>query len=713
MGVTSSGPSPVRAVLAIWVVVLWAGGGFCAETGERRAHIVKTATPPVIDGLLNDPVWQEADVLKDFTQRIPFSDVPASCATEIRLLRDDQNIYVAAYMKQDPKTITRNKLRHEDSPYLDDTIEIIFDPFHDHLRGWDFLSNPNGARLDTQIDGYKGFNDDWNEVWEVRTSIQPDGWCAEFRIPVRVLRFQPGRDVWGLQVQRRIQYNQENDYWAPVPKQYDHSHLGYAGDVSGFEDLRQARNLQVIPALVPTRLQAADRPRAEYEAEPSLDIKYVMGSKLTLDLTANTDFAQVEADDTQVNLTRFSLFFPEKREFFLESASLFDFGVAKDTQVFFSRRIGIANGQEVPIWGGARLTGKIDKFDLGVMTMETKDSPEQDATNYSVVRVRRALKGRSTIGAIVTNTSSDVYDNRVVGTDTTLWLKPTVRFKGFVAAAQGSSIDGNGFAHNVTLDYLTDPLTLSFSEKTVGAGFDPGIGYVKRRDIRDFTTSAKRRWRLNRDWSRNVDLTGTFTYLTDTDGRLLTRLASVVASNVLPSGSHLDLTLSRSFEQLTEDFKIMPTIVIPLAAYGFQTQTLTWQSGTSQRVQFKSAFSRGSFYGGNQKELIFSNTTHYNRHVRTTVEYQYDKVNLPAGSFNTALARLRANYTFNPEFSINGLLQYNTTTREFSANLVLRVRYARDSSIYFVYNERQTNQTTGWLLGQRAEIFKITYRLYL
>jgi hypothetical protein len=703
--------SPMRVMVAIWVVMMGVGG-ICAAQ-ERRAHVAKITTPPVIDGLLNDPVWKESDVLTDFTQRIPFSDVPASCMTEIRILRDDQYIYAAAYMKQDPATITRNKLRHEDSPYLDDTIELIFDTFHDHLRGSDFLTNPNGARLDTQIDGYKGFNDDWNEVWDVRTSIQPDGWCAEFRIPVRVLRFQPGRDVWGLQVQRRIQYNQENDYWSPVPKQYDHSHLGYSGDISGFADLRQARNLQVIPAIVPTRLQSADRLRPEYEAEPSLDVKYVMGSNMTLDLTANTDFAQVEADDTQVNLTRFSLFFPEKREFFLESASLFDFGVAKDTQVFFSRRIGISQGQEVPIWGGARLTGKIGKFDLGIMNMETKDSPEQDATNYSVVRVRRGLRGRSTVGAIFTNASSDGYDNRVFGTDTTLWFSPTVRFKGFVAAARGSSIAGQGLAHNVTLDYLTDPLTLTISEKTVGAGFDPGIGYVKRRNIRDLTTIARRRWRLNREWSRNVDLTGTYTYLTDTDGRLLTRVTSLVASNVLPSGSHLDLTLSRSFEQLTEDFRIIPTIVIPLAAYGFQTQTLTWQSGTSQRVQFKSAFSRGSFYGGNQKELIFSNTTHYSRHVRTTVEYQYDRVNLPAGSFNTSVARLRANYTFNPEFSINGLLQYNSTTRELSANLVLRVRYARDSSIFFVYNERQTNQTNGWLLGQRAEIFKITYRLYL
>jgi hypothetical protein len=297
--------------------------------------------------------------------------------------------------------------------------------------------------------------------------------------------------------------------------------------------------------------------------------------------------------------------------------------------------------------------------------------------------------------------------------DTSLWFTSNLRLKGFLASMRGSSIAGNAIAHQLALEYQTDPLSLTLSGKTVGAGFDPGIGYVKRQNIRDFTATARRRWRLNREWSRNVDLTGGFTYLTDTGGGLLTRLASLQASNVLPSGSHLDFTFSRAFEQLTQDFRIMPSVVIPLAAYGLQTQTINWQSATSRRVSFKSAFSRGSFYGGNQKEVILGNTVHFSRHLRTTAEYQYDRVNLPGGNFRTSVARLRVNYVFNPEISINGLLQWNSTTGEFSANVVLHVLYARDSSIYFVYNERRIDNAAGWILGQRAEIFKITYRLYL
>ncbi len=684
-----------------------------AKNETRTARIARTAQAPVIDGVLDDEAWKDAEVLTDFIQRIPFSDVPASDATEIRLTRDEQNIYVYAYMKQDPSTIRHNKLRRHDNLPQDDTIEVIFDTFHDHLRGYIFLTNANGAKHDTQVDGYKGFNNDWHDVWDVRASILPDGWCAEFRIPVRVMRFQPGTDVWGFQVQRRIQYKQEYDYWSAVPKQYDGSHLGYAGNLSGFADLRQQRNLQVIPALIPTRLQAAGHPEAEYDLEPSLDVKYVMGSNATLDFTANTDFAQVEADDTQVNLTRFSLFFPEKREFFLESASVFDFGIPRDTQVFFSRRIGISNGSSVPIFGGARLTQKVGRFDVGLMDMQTQDSPAQEATNYSVARVRRNLRGRSTVGAIFTNAVSQGYDNQAFGIDTSLWLSPNVRLYGFASGTRGSTIAHAGTAHLAAIDYQTDPWGLTFSEKMVGAGFDPGIGFVLRKDIRDYSGSVRRRYRLNREWSRNVDFTGSFTYLTDTGGRLLSRLETLQATNVLPSGAHFDYSLVRQFEQLTKDFNIMPPIVIPMAAYRFTTQTLTLASANSRRISGQAAYSWGSFYGGSQQEVKLTQTTHFSHHFRTSVDYQYDDVRLPQGNFNTTIARLRVNYSFNPDISISGLIQWNSTTGEFSANVVFRLIYGRDSNFYVVYNERQIDQTTGWALGQRAAILKLTYRLYL
>ncbi len=701
------------------LALLWEhAAGFCgqapaADAPNRSAAISRTSRAPVIDGVLTDAAWLDATVLGDFTQRVPYNGEKASDETVVRIMRDDRYIYVGAYMYQEPRSIRRNKIRRHDNLPQDDTIEVIFDTFHDHLRGFIFLTNANGAKHDTQVDGFKGFNNNWDEVWDVHSSLQPDGWCAEFRIPVRVLRFQPGRDVWGFNVQRRIQHKQEWDYWSPVPTQYDVSHLGYAGNLSGFADLAQQRNLQAIPALVPTRLQAEGLERARYDVEPSLDVKYVLGSNMTLDLTANTDFAQVEADETQVNLTRFSLFFPEKREFFLESASVFDFGVAADTQLFFSRRIGIANGHEVPIFGGARLTGKAGRYDVGVMNMQTKESPDQPATNYSVVRLRRGLRGRSTVGAIFTNADNTRYENRAYGLDTSLWLSPTLQFKGFVASTVNSGTDPDGTAHLASLDYQTDSWGLTLSEKTVGAGFDPGIGYVRRRDIRSAEGVGRHRHRFNRGWSRNVDLTAGISYLTDTGGRLLTRVAAVEASNVLPSGAHFGAAYSRQFEQLTEDFRIMPEVTIPLAPYGFQRTTLDFTSANSRRVYGRAECSWGSFYNGTEQTALLSNTVQFSPRFRTTWQYEYNRVRLPTGGFSTSVARVRVGYDHNPNLGISGLLQWNSITREFSANILLRVIYARDSNVYLVFNERQLDRAGGWMLSQRAAIFKITYRLYL
>ncbi len=681
---------------------------------QYRARIVKVTEPPVIDGVLNDPVWQQAEVLNDFVQRVPYYGEPPTGATEMRLLRDDDYIYVGAYMYQDPATIRRTKLRHRDSIPNDDTIEVVFDTFHDHRRGYIFLSNPNGAKHDTQVDGVSAFNDPWDEVWDVRTSLQPDGWCAEFRIPVRILRFEPGRDVWGFNVQRRIQSNKEWDYWVPVPPQYDISHLGFAGELSGFADLQPQRNLQAIPALVSTRLQTDGPSGATYTVKPSLDVKYVMGANFTLDATANTDFAQVEADETQVNLTRFSLFFPEKREFFLESARLFEFGVRRDTEIFFSRRIGIAQGRAIPILGGARLTGKMGAYELGLLTMQTKDAPEQPATNYTALRLRRALRGRSTVGAIFTNVSQSGYDNRALGLDTSLWFTRNIQLEGFLAATQGTGIGSPSFAHRLRFSYQTDPWNLSLSEKTVDPDFDPGIGYVRRRDMRDWSGSVRRRYRLNRPWSRTLDLTAGVTYLTSVDNRLLTREESFRVSDGLPTGDSFSFSIERTFEQLTEDFHIRrnPPIVIPLAAYRFQRYTIAWSSERSRRIYANASFSWGDFYEGRRQELSLGNTYYVSRQFNAGWDYEYNRVRLPAGNFSTSVARVRINYNHNSNIGVSGLLQWNSSTQEFSANIRFRILYGRDSNFFLVLNERQTNDAAGWVLAQRALIFKLTYRLY-
>jgi hypothetical protein len=692
----------------------WAGVGARQEAVPlREARVVKTTAAPVIDGVLDDAVWEQSAMLTGFIQRIPYFGRPASEDMQVRLLRDDRNIYVGACMKQDPATIRRNKLRHRDAVYQDDTFEIVLDTFHDHRRAYDFLVNANGAKHDTQVDGVRDFNNEWNEVWDVRTSIQRDGWCAEFRIPVRGLRFQQGRDVWGVNVQRRIMAKQEYDYWVAMPVEYDVSNLSYAGDVSGFADLRPQRNLQAIPSIVSTRLDAGVHSQIDYGVEPSVDVKYVHGGNVTLDVTANTDFAQAEADDVQVNLTRFSLFFPEKRQFFLESAGIFDFGVERDTQVFFSRRIGIAEGKAVPILGGGRLTGKIGHYSVGAMSVQTREADVLASTNYTAVRGRRDLGGNSTVGAVLTNVVRDGYENRAVGVDANLWLFPVLQMKSFLAVTSGSDIEGGALSHYASLSYQTDPWGLNAAEKTVERDFRPGLGYVRRADIRELTGSMRRRYRLNRSWTRNIDFTPGVTYLTDLDDRLLTREQKLEITNVQPTGDKLSFTVSRQFEQLTDPFRITPDVTIPLDAYRFQRYLVRWTLDPSRRLSGGTSASWGGFYGGSLREFTASSALTVWRRLSVRPELAYSHVRLPQGHFSTSVARLRLDYNHNPNAGVSALVQWNSTTRELSANLLLRLIHGRDSDVFLVFNERRTDERRGWVPGEGAAIFKLTYRVYL
>ncbi len=283
-------------------------------------------------------------------------------------------------------------------------------------------------------------------------------------------------------------------------------------------------------------------------------------------MTVNTDFAQVEADDTQVNLTRFSLFFPDKREFFLESAGIFDFGLERNGQLFFSRRIGIAEGQSAPILGRGRLTGKVGPYSIGMMSMQTRNTDVQASSNYTAVRGRRDFAERSTVGAILTTVTREGYDNRAAGVDATLWFTPALQLKSFVAVTEGSDIDDRALSHYGSLSYQTDPWGLSAAEKSTEGNFQPGLGYIRRTDIRELTGSVRRRYRLNRPWSRNIDFTGSIAYLTDVDERLLTREQEFDITNVRPTGDQVRDSLPRQFEQLTEPFRIMPNVTIPLDA---------------------------------------------------------------------------------------------------------------------------------------------------
>lgn len=365
----------LRSLFIVVLFVVGAAKCLCAQAldginGSYRYAPIRVETGPTIDGDLAESVWQNAPVIDQFTQQEPATGSPATERTTIRVVYDSEALYIGAYCyDSDPDGVVRNILRYRDDEIWskDDVIRIVFDTFHDHRRGYVFSINPLGTKQDSQIDN-NVWNPSWDEVSEVRTRLQDDGWSVEARIPFRILRFpQDGGDIWGFNVQRQIKRKNEIATWAPMPASFSLTRAEYYGHLEGLSGIEPGRNVQVIPYGLTGAARSTGVSGTDATFEAGGDLKMSVASSMSLDLTYNTNFAQVEADDEQVNLTRFSLFFPEKREFFLENASLFDFGIVEDTQLFFSRRIGLASGQPVPILGGARLTGKAGPLRCGAL----------------------------------------------------------------------------------------------------------------------------------------------------------------------------------------------------------------------------------------------------------------------------------------------------------------------------------------------------------
>ena len=470
-------PGLVIGVLAALPAHAASGQALPESHGAQTYRAVRVETPPVIDGDLDDPVWQRAEMIADLVQQIPSPGAQPSERTEARVLYDDDALYVSFYaFESGASARTRTMLRYRwDSIWqLDDVLRLTLDTFHDHRRGYAFSFNALGTKQDAQLDN-GAWLESWDEVWDVRTQQQANGWSAEVRIPFRIIRFPVGdqEQVWGFQIERDIQSANETIQWAPRPPNFSLSRLEYSGHLEGIAGIQSRRNTQVVPYVAAggSRVRAGD---LDGTADVGVDAKLALGPALALDLTYNTNFAQVEVDDQQVNLTRFPLFFPEKREFFLESAQLFNVGLGQDLQMFFSRRIGLAAGQPVPLLGGARLTGKAGPFDVGALTTQTEDTPESPTTNLSAGRVRWNLGSRSYLGGMVTSVAADGTAKQTLAADGRVWLARYLQVEGFLGVLIGDEAAGYPTAFSTAAIYEQDLWGLTLRSFRVDEQFRPG-----------------------------------------------------------------------------------------------------------------------------------------------------------------------------------------------------------------------------------------------
>ena len=489
-----------------------------ALTSSATVTALHVGSPPQIDGeVLGDPIWESATPATGFWQSTPYEGQPASEKTEVRIVYTDQTLYfgVLCY-DQEPQGIIVSGSRRDGSLEETDSFQFVLDTYHDQQNGFVFGTNPAGIEYDAQITkegqgGFGGgrrqrggsgggFNINWDGSWEVRTKISDSGWSAEFAIPFRTLRFAEAKEqTWGVNFQRNIRRRNEKSYWIKLPRQFNLQRISLAGNLVGLKNIGQ-KNLKVMPYALSSgnRIFKNEdgvtlKEGTQWDSDFGFDVKYSLTPSLTLDATYNTDFAQVEVDDQQINFDRFNLFFPEKRPFFLENAGLFAVGSPGEVDMFFSRRIGIDNdGRVVPILGGLRLTGKTSGMNVGLINMQTESvkADSLQANNFIVARVNKELPNRSAVGVLVVNRQAtgdlapDNDYNRTFAVDGRLGIGKFGRVSAFAARTFTPAIDEDQHAFNLGLDYNTESWQLSGSYTEVADNFNPEVGFLQRSGYR-------------------------------------------------------------------------------------------------------------------------------------------------------------------------------------------------------------------------------------
>ena len=688
---------------------------------DRQISAARIEADIVIDGELDEPEWQRAEPVSDFTQQEPFIGEPVSERTEVRLLYDDDNLYVGVYCfdSAGEKGLVVNDVRRDFPPFENDVFGVLLDTFDDNRNGFMFSTNPKGAKRDGQVGG-DGTTDnfDWDVSWDVMSKITESGWQAEIAIPFKSLRFRKDEDqVWGVNFLRRIRRKNEQAHWSPIPVPFRLSRVSMAGSLNGITSVRQGRNLYLKPYLSAplVRRQGDD---VDFVPDVGMDLKYGVTPGLTLDLTVNTDFAQVEADEQQINLTRFSLFFPEKREFFLENASIFHFGKTargwqgsggRELIPFFSRRIGISNGQLVPILGGARLSGSVGKYRVGVLTMQADDFGETPSTNFSVARVRRDILRNSDIGAIFINKQVDGGDfNRTYGVDANFKFLTYLDISSFLLKTDTMGISGDEAAADVSVGWIDRFWEIEAQYLTIQDNFNPEVGFAPRRGIRKsrgrFGLHPRPGERMPR--IREFRPTVEVEHITDQENLLVTRNLETGFAIEFQNSTTLWMGREARFERLEEPFEIRPGQMIPVGDYDFAECRLYFSSDRSRMFSTELRAGTGEFWDGDRNSYQTRVLFQPGYQFAADVSWNHDNVTLPSGDFDTDLITTRVRYSFSTRMFLNALIQYNSTLKEISSNIRFNFIYKPLSDFFLVYNERRSS--TGEVV-ERALVAKFTY----
>jgi len=703
------------------------------EAQERqRLHqvdAVRVDAGPTVDGRLDDAVWREARVIDAFVQQEPEEGATATERTEVRILYDDKRIYfgIHAFDSQPDRLVATEMRRNADRVLQEDNFQIILDTFMDSRSAYMFVTTPLGAKLEQQVfeegeGGRRGassnINRDWDGIWEVVAQRTPDGWTAEVAIPFSTLRF-PEAEVqsWGINFMRNIARKNEQAYWAPVPRGYGLTRVSLAGTMSGLEGLERGRDLRVKPFVVGGGTHALNggiRSRSG-DGDVGVDLRYGLTTSLNLDLTLNTDFAQAEVDDEQVNLTRFALFFPEKREFFLENAGQFNVGatssVDRMADLFFSRRIGLSpTGEQIPILGGGRVTGRVGRNSLAFLSVQTDEAFGQNGENFTVARYSRDVLGRSRVGGILINKTEwggDHY-NRTAGADFTLAPHPSFTMNGFLAGTSTAGEGGDGMGGHFRAGWLDQRWNLSAEYTDLSDDFNAEVGFVPRVGIRTSKFHVERTPRPGRWGVRVLEPMYNITYTTDQGGRMLSRRLHHMVGSQWENGSTFIVWYNRYYERLDRPFALRPDVVVTPGEYRFGDWRFWYTSNRASRVYGSLSWSPQTFFDGRRTDTSASVGVRVTPQMATEASINRNEVDLPVGDFTATVGSFRLDYAISPDMGLRSVTQYNSLTEQWSSSARFRYTYRPGSDLFLVYdNLRRDGLREAHLDGHIAQFQEI------
>ena len=709
---------------------------FQSQDGRRTVVAAEARTRITLDGVLDEDVWRTAVPASDFVQAEPHEGEAATERTEVRLAFDRSALYIGVFCRDSASSgLIVNDIRKDFAAGEQDTFEVILDTFADRRNGFVFVTNPVGAKSDTQIANEgREVNTSWDAVWSVATKVGPDGWSAELRIPFKTLRFERGANrVWGVNFSRRIRRKNETDYWSPVPRVYNLYRASLGGTLSGLPDASQGRNLRVKPWAATNATRPAGGAEFDYRQQAGLDVKYGLTPSLTVDLTVKPDFAQAEADEQQVNLTQFSLFFPEKREFFLENSGLFYFGdIPRESRLgnvrfsppeeemllFFSRRIGLTDdGEEIPIAAGGRLTGRVGGFGAGAMTIQTQSEGDRAGDNYTVLRGRRDLLRNSDIGAIFLSRQSSGPSsdrNQVAGLDANFRFVSALSMNGFITKSFTPGVQGGELAGKGSATWNDNFVHAQYSFLTVGDHFRDDIGFIKRTGVRkhfaDFGIRPRPSW-LRRYGIREFHPHTRYNIYTDQSNEKVSHTNHVAAAWFFERGGYLELQWNPRFERIVTPFRIRRDQSFAPGAYSWNEYVIELETDHSRKVSGSALVTSGGFWTGTQKSMKVGVVFRPSYHLTLDTALQRNDIALPLPmhDFVTNLVTSRIGYAFTTRTFLDTLLQYNTDLRQFSANVRLDLIHRPLSDVFVVYNEQQL--TNADVRPGRGLIVKYTHML--